>query len=220
MVDAGLSYEGCKNMIYKLALDRWARMRCMRPEVDFEDVLGEANMIYAWCLQHYSTDKNTKFTTYLYMQLRGRLRDYYNFTFSYMDLYENMVSPENSGDDTYEDKIISKEYNIDRQVDEFCEDARLDLSYEGNQVLRYILSREWENSRRHNAPSAGQISKKFGYPRPVVESILNEIKGYWLRNASVRSEDFFYNNDIHEKSNARKRNEKKAGGDAHPSALF
>lgn len=215
------SFENCKNMIYKLAMDRWFKMKNLRPEVEFDDVLAEANLIYAWCLRNYDYGKNTKFTTYLYMQLRGRLCDYYNFTFAYMDLYENHnANRYDSDEDAYEDSIVSKDYEIDDEIEDLYDDAEEELSYEANEVLRYILSREWENKQRHNGPSMGQISKKFGYPNQVVSSILGEIRDFWKGRPSIRSEDFFYNDDC-EKLNSAKTSSK--GKDSKPvrsSALF
>lgn len=190
------SFDDCKNMIYKLAMDRWFKMKKNRPEVEFDDVLGEAYLIYAWCLQNYDCTKDTKFSTYLYMQLRGRLCDYYNFTFAYMDLYENHNANKDDVDsNAYEDSIVSGDYEIDKETEELYETAKEQLSFEANEVLRYILSREWENKQRHCSPSIGQISKKFGYPNQVVSSILGEIKVFWRSRPTLRSEEFFYNDD-------------------------
>ena len=222
LADKNSSLDNCKNMIYKLAMDRWFRMKKNRPEVEFDDVLSEAYLIYAWCLQNYDNSKNTKFTTYLYMQLRGRLCDYYNFTFSYMDLYENYAIKSDSFDDnSYEDLIVSGNYELDEETEDLYVLAKEELSFEANEVLGYILSRDWENSQRHCGPSIGQICKKFGYPRQVVESVMGEIGAFWRKRPTLRSEEFFYNEN--RKSDVKSTKIANKGKDTKPvrsSALF
>jgi len=186
------NFSGCKNMIYKLALNRWSKMRHNRPDVEFDDVLAEAYLIYAWCLKNFQDDKNTKFSTYLYIQLRGRLADYYDATYKVMDLYENIVE-NNEDEDDYESNIVSKNYDLSDETNEIYESGKECLSYEGYEVLKYILSREWENEKKHNYPNVGQISSKLGYPRDVVLSAMGEIKTFWMKRPTLRLENFFYN---------------------------
>lgn len=185
-------FNGCKAMIYKLALNRWNKMKHNRPDVEFDDVLAEAYLIYAWCLKNFSDEKNTKFSTYLYIQLRGRLADYYDVTYKVIDLYENIVE-NNEDDDTYENNIVSKDYDLSEEKNDIYESGKENLSYEGYEVLKYILSREWENEKRHNYPSVVQICSKLGYPREVVLSSMDEIKSFWKKRPTLRSENFFYN---------------------------
>ena len=59
------------------------------------------------------------------------------------------------------------------------EAAENSLSYEGKKVLGFILSREWESKMRRNKPTNAQISRKFGYPPEVVESVMGELKMFW-----------------------------------------
>lgn len=198
-VELADNFKGCKAMIYKLALSRWGKMRHNRPDVEFDDVLAEAYMIYAWCLKHYAEDKNTKFSTYLYLQLRGRLADYYNVTYKVMDLYEN-IAENNEDGDAYEDSIVSKEYDLSDETEEIMENAHKELSYEAFTVMKYILGRTWENEKRHRCPSMGQMTKHIGFSKETIDGAMGEIKSFWQKRPTLRSEEFFYNN----KSNERK----------------
>lgn len=198
-------FNGCKNMIYKLALNRYGKMKHNRPDVEFDDVLAEAYLIYAWCLKNFSNEKNTKFSTYLYIQLRGRLADYYDVTYKVMDLYENIVE-NNEDKDDYESTIISKEYDLSDETNEIYERGKEELSYEGYEVLKYLLSRKWENEKRHNYPNVGQITAELGYPRDVVLSSMGEIKAFWQRRPTLRSEKFFYNKSNDDKRTTEKQN--------------
>ena len=178
------SFENCRNLIYKLTFARWRVMKASRADVEFEDLLSEAYFIYAWCLENYKSDKNSKFTTYLYIQLRGRLKDYYNFAMRSMYLYEDALhEPYPETDiDCYEDSILSKEYDMDKSVEAMLSDAKVLLSYEAYGVLKYILSREWESKSRRTSPKTSQISKKFGYSKEIVESIMGEIRRFWKKS--------------------------------------
>lgn len=180
-------FEECKNMIYKMVLEQWNKMKFKRNDVDFEELLSEGYLIYSWCLQNYDDSKKVKFTTYLYTQLKGRLDDYYHFGFraNKENLYED-CKPENLDiKNDYESTISSPDYNLDKERIELYEEADKELSYEANEVLKFILSRKWECASRRNKPTNAQISKKFGYPEYIVESIMGEIKSFWSKRVKV-----------------------------------
>jgi t-SNARE complex subunit (syntaxin) len=119
------------------------------------------------------------------MNLRGRLADYYSSTVKELNLYEDSAvnSAKNEDGDSFEEVMESKEYDIDSEMSDLFADADEKLSFEANNVIRYIVSREWESCTRKTAPSEAQIAKKFGYPRPVVDSIMSEIKAFWKKSA-------------------------------------
>ena len=173
-------FENCKNMIWKNVLVRFNMMKRSRPEVEFDDLLSEGYFIYSWCLKNYDEKKNAKFTTFLYMNLRQRLKDYYDFTCKKINLYEDTVKHIDSDDRDFVDNIVSINYDLSDESKSIIEDGESELSYEANEVLKYILSREWENKMRRNMPSNAQICKKFGYPPEIVESVMFEIKQFWM----------------------------------------
>ena len=131
----GGDYESCKNMIWKLALQRYNAMRRSRPDVDFDDVLGEGMLIYCRCLKEYDSGKGMKFSTYLFQNLRGRLSDFYKFSVKKMDRYEDWNDKGSDGLDEesrrFEDTIVSPDYDISKRTDELLKEAKKELSYEG-----------------------------------------------------------------------------------------
>ena len=175
-------FESCKNMIYKLALSTWKKKRYERPDVQFDDVYAEGQLIYAQCLQSYTGSKGTKFTTYLFQNLLGRLEDYYRCTMKEIRHYEDYSRNSNhSGteDNSYESTIESCDYNLDNN--DLLITAKEELSYEGYQVLKYIISLEWQNAHAKIRPNTVSISCKFGYTPEIVDSIMGEIKSFWNR---------------------------------------
>ena len=176
----GGDYESCKNMIWKLALDRFNKNKKRRPDVEFDDVLGEAMMIYTNCLENFDGNKGMKFTTYLYQNLVGRLVDYYKFGMREFSHYEDMNFKDDSGKDKrYEDNIESCNYDISSQTNELMITAKEELSYEGFQVFKYIIGREWENARQKCYPRNAYMCKRFGYTPEIMESIMSEIRHFW-----------------------------------------
>jgi hypothetical protein len=170
-------FENCKNLIYKLALKEFDRNCVKRPDVEFDDLLSEGYLIYSWCLKNYDSTKNTKFTTYLYIQLRGKLHDFYNFAFRKLDLYDDSTTKDG---DSYVENITAKDYNIND--DDLLDRAKEELSYEAKQVFDYIYSFEWKVNN-NTKPSKAQISRHFHYPLYVVDSIMAELKMFWNKAA-------------------------------------
>lgn len=174
----GGDYESCKNMIYKLALDRYHAISRQRPDLEFDDLLGEAMCIYSQCLTTYSGSKGMKFSTYLYMNLFQRLIDYTMFTMREVKSYEdfNYVGKDGSVK-TYEESIVSPNYEINNE--ELFKAAKDELSYEGFIVFKYIVRREWEVGKRRAFPTNSGLAKHFGYSIDIINSIMAEIKQFW-----------------------------------------
>lgn len=171
-------FESCKNMIYKLALIAY-RTHSSRKDIQFDDVHSEAMLIYAMCLKNYDSSKGMKFTTYLYTNLKGRLNDFYRCTMKPIEHYEDMNDYDSRRhmEIRYEDTIIENE----RKNDAFLVEAKKELSYEGFQVLKYILSEEWISNKVRSKPTIKCIMTKFGYSSLIVESILGEIRDFWKK---------------------------------------
>ena len=176
----GGDYESCKNMIYKLARDRYYKVSKNRPDLEFDDILGEAMCIYSTCLTTYDKSKGMKFTTYLYQNLIARLRDFTKFGLREIHHYEDFKpSGKNTTEVSYESMIPSMNYDLQSEI---MECAKQELSYEGFNVLKYILGREWDNAfgkRRVLKPSVSSMCCRFGYSEEIMHSILYEIKMFW-----------------------------------------
>lgn len=174
----GGDYESCKNMIYKLALDRYHKISKKRPDLEFDDLLGEAMCIYSQCLTTFNNNKGMKFSTYLYMNLFQRLIDYTMFTMREVKSYEdfNYVGKDGSVK-SYEESIVSPNYEIDN--DELFKIAKDELSYEAYIVFKYIARREWEVGRIRAFPTKSKLAKHFGYSIDIINSVMEEIKLFW-----------------------------------------
>jgi len=174
----GGDYESVKNMIYKLALERYNTIRRKRPDLEFDDLLGEAMCIYSQCLTTFKNSKGMKFTTYLYMNLYQRLIDYTMFTMREIKSYEdfNFVGKDGSVK-SYEESIVSPEYEISNE--DLFKAAKEELSYEGFIVFKYIVNREWEVGRRRMFPTNSSLAKHFGYSEDIINSIMCELRQFW-----------------------------------------
>lgn len=179
MTENKTDFESCKLMIYKLVNERYNMMKYSRPDVQFDDLMSEGMVIYCWCLENYKGKKGMKFTTYLYMNLRERLLDYYNCTMKELNHYEDYNFVDKDGSvSRFEDNIKSPEFD---EGTELLSAAKEELSYEGFSILKYIISREWECRGHTSKPSKTQISKKFGFLSEVIDSAMSEITSFWNR---------------------------------------
>lgn len=174
----GGDYESVKNMIWKLALERYQKESRKRPDLEFDDILAEGMCIYSTCLTTYKEGKGMKFSTYLYQNLYARLRDYCQFTMRKYHHYEdfNLVGRDGSVKQ-YEETIVSPDYNLNNE--ELLAAAKEELSYEAIQVFKYILSRQWEGTRQKTKPTDAYLAKHFGYSPELVQSVMYEIKMFW-----------------------------------------
>ena len=115
MTENSTDFESCKMMIYKLVDRKYHSMKFKRPDVQFEDLLSEGYLIYSMCLANYKGNKSTKFTTYLYQNLLGRLKDYYNCTLKPITHYEDMNIGDGDDEDRYENSLVSN-YDLERNT--------------------------------------------------------------------------------------------------------
>lgn len=176
----GGDWESCKNMVYKLSLDKFNKMKNKRPDVEFDDVLSEAYCIYAQCLTTYRGNRGMKFSTFLYQNLLGRLKDFYNFGQKLIIHYENYNYQDKEGDvKRFEENIVSPDYNLDRFNSELYAEAKEYLSYEGFVTFKYICERKYEAANRHVFPPVNILARKLGYSNQIMESIMYEIKMFW-----------------------------------------
>jgi RNA polymerase sigma factor (sigma-70 family) len=65
------SYIDYKDLVYKMAWKFWNTCGG-----DFDDLVQEANQIFILAMDSYDPTKGTKFSTWLYINLRGGLLDY------------------------------------------------------------------------------------------------------------------------------------------------
>ena len=172
-------FDDYKNMLWKLALARYNTMHNLRRDMEFDDVLSQAYLIYAWCIQNFKEGKGMKFSTYLYMQVRGRLADYYNHNLKPMTLYEDFSMEDD--EDGFEVTLTKDYTSSNGRVLDLLDDAEKELSWEAMTTLRYLMSNKWRNLRSGKCPRNSQLTKALGYPPEVLDSVMGEIRGFLKR---------------------------------------
>lgn len=175
-------FEKYANMIYKLALREYHGRKAERPDVQFDDVYSEGLMIYTMCLKEYDGSKGMKFSTYLYQNLWARLADFYKCGLKPISHYEDFSNANRVKDtkhSSFEETLTADNYEIDERTKDLIDVAKEELSYEGFQVFKYIISYEWLGKKAKIKPSVKSISQKFGYEPVIVDSIMAEIKQFW-----------------------------------------
>jgi len=68
-----MEYKKIKKMIYRICWD----FKKKNPSIDFEDLLGEANLCYVKCLKTFDINKKNKFTTFFYKCCINHLIQYH-----------------------------------------------------------------------------------------------------------------------------------------------
>ena len=176
----GGDYESCKNMIWKLALDRYNLVKKTRPDIQFDDLLGEGMLVYSTCLTTFKGNKGMKFSTYLYQNLIARLRDYCNHTMRKIEHYEDFNSKTKEQDTVrFENRIAAKEESDEEELFALAEE---ELSYEAFCIFKYIVSREWETPHHRKRPNTQQIARAFGYREEIIDSVMSEIRAFWNKS--------------------------------------
>ena len=178
----GGDWESCKNMIYKLSLERFNLMKNKRPDVEFDDVLSEAYCIYAQCLVTYKGDKGMKFSTFLYTNLRARLLDFYLFSVKQLFHYEDYNYVDKDGSVKRFEEDLVTDYDIDKSTKDLIQLAKEELSYEAYRSFEYIINREWEAGNRRAFPTNAKLAKALGYNVQIMDSIMLEIKQFCWKN--------------------------------------
>ena len=170
--------ESVRRMVYKFVNHQWKWcVANRRDDIEFEDLEGEAWWVYSWCLSNFDGKKGMKFETYLYMNLKSRLKDYCTVTMKPISRYP-LYSDDDDGD-KFEESIAADSRNGDAENAELMADAKEWLSYEGYRVFEYIVSREWECRGHSTKPSSLQIRNKTGFPSIVVDDAMSEIREFW-----------------------------------------
>lgn len=174
------TFDESKKIIINRAANAFRLFQKTRPEVTYDEVMAEGYYIYTLCLSTFDETKGMKFTTYLYMNLTARLKDFYNFTMKKIQSYEEFNKFSKNGEDMPFEECIESNYDEhDEMMKQFFEEAREALSYEANKLLKYIISREWETPSNRSKPTNGQITKRFGYRKELIECLMSEIENFW-----------------------------------------
>lgn len=148
--------------------------------VEYEEVEAQGFLIYCMILDSYDVSK-AGFSTYLYIQLCGRLKDF-ACGVKDVEVKENgklFALEENEQDPfllTYESR------NYDLNNDEIIERAKKNLDADSFNVFSYIISFEWLKENRRK-PTVSDIMRKFNIKRDCAVILWNNCKNFWLNVA-------------------------------------
>lgn len=162
-------FEKYANMCRKLA---WEYSSA--DKMDYDDMEQEAFLIYCECVKRYDVSKSS-FSTYLFINLKGRLKLYKNKNKRELEYLQND-----------EDKTFSKlEYfnpELEPSISELLNDARKILSDVAYSLVEYIFSRNWEGGWYKNFNK--KVAKKFlNLSEEGLKPVWNECSNWWNKSA-------------------------------------
>jgi hypothetical protein len=129
----------------------------------------EAQGFYIYCLALKSFDiKKSTFSTYLFIQLWGRLKDF-------GEKYKRWNAELADDSDSFLLNAESKDYELKNN---FLERAKNYLDEMSFDVLNYILSFEWFGEN-HRKPTVVDIMHKFGCGRKRANKLWNNCNYFW-----------------------------------------
>lgn len=154
---------------------------CRKWGVDFDDMLSCAYEIYVWTLNNYNGE-SAKFSTYLTIQLKGRLVDEAKKIKRVIpSLYSDYDKPED--DLCFEDTLKARD-EVGSNVSKILTDAEDVLSYEAYSMLKWYLTFPTEVNENNGNDYSFSCRKKLGLSKIAAETGVEEIKRFW-RNYEV-----------------------------------
>lgn len=160
------------NMIRKVA---WKITKAKG--LEFADLEAQGYLIYCVALEKFDPSK-AGFSTYLFIQLEGRLNDYAdslmrvaNRENGVLESWDDDVGPTV---DAFLESVESVDYQLENDFISFAE-KRLDAESFG--VLEFLISFEWLSYRRK--PTVTDVMRKFGYKRDYAKKLWNNCRNFW-----------------------------------------
>lgn len=141
--------------------------RCYK--LPYEDVEAQAFLIYCETLERYDVSSGVQFITFLYVRLKS-LGDYCK-----AEIRKN----DREGISVYDVEIDERPENL--KIKDFLAAAREMLSIEAYDVLRWLVSFEWNDENRVYSckPTVARVMRKFHYSRQKSVKVWNEIRTFW-----------------------------------------
>lgn len=175
-----MTFEKYQKMIQKIA-----HKVCNRYNLEYEDIEAQGYLIYCECVHNYNITRSS-FSTYLYINLSGRLVDYAISTIRQkgINLYD-LLNPGDTENDVIEDRcslLASSDTPIDQ--DGILEFAKEFLSHDSYIIFNWIIKRDWEKKGRKK-PSIYSAVETFGWKRTRVQKCWNECKMFWLNEGAA-----------------------------------
>ena len=156
-------------------------------KLDYDDVIGQGFLIFTKALKKFDPNR-ASFSSYLYHELR-RLNDYCKNEYRFR--YCEIIRRKDIGKRSYPKNIFIHRKEDDRkQIDNYDIFKRIlnrldyekELSKDSQEILNYILSRDWENVEINWKPRLRYIMslyKNKGWSKNRIDKCWNEIKEWW-----------------------------------------
>lgn len=154
------NFKKYQKLIQKRA---WQYYRSYKGEIDFEDIQAQGYLIYCEALKNYDITKSN-FSTHLWWEL-GNLDSWCK---TLVRRKEKNISIE----DIKPIPSFDKESFGIEELTEY-------LSEKAIKVVRWILSREWENFHK-TKPTIKMACEKFKCSYPTMKKTWNEIENFWV----------------------------------------
>ena len=157
--------------------------------LEHDDIRQQAYLIFCETIERYDENRKVKFITFLYHRLRT-LNDYCRYSnnrvmrvlFLYdIDLYQksDKIDIENY---EIEDYIEDSSYELFEAAMNRLEES-LELSEDAQDIIDYLISREWETPGINRVPRLYSIKKYYrywkGWMPKRTEQAWEEIKDWW-----------------------------------------
>ena len=156
-------------------------------KLDYDDIIGEGFLIFTKALKKFDSNR-ASFSTYLYHELR-RLNDYCKNEHRFR--YCEIIRRKDMSKRSYPKNVfIYRKNDGVKQIDNYDIFKRIlhrldyekELSKDSQEILNYILSRDWENVEINWKPRLRYIMglyKNKGWSKNRVDKSWNEIKEWW-----------------------------------------
>lgn len=170
---------------YQKMIQKLAHVASARYDVEYEDMEAQGYLIYCECVRNFDITKSS-FSTYLYINLSGRLGDYGISTMRQKGInLHDMLTCNDEESSMNEDNCILLSMEDSHITQENILDfAKGSLSNDGYTIFEWIISRVWEKKGRRK-PSIYSAIEAFGWSKTRVQKCWEECKSFWLNEGAA-----------------------------------
>jgi len=145
--------------------------------LDYDDMESQGYFIYVMALESYDVTKSS-FSTYLYIQLQGRLNDYALKTRKINEKEDGVVYELDEDEYKLDPLLLSCESkNYDLQ-NKFIRLAKKKLDADSYKVFEFLIGFEWMKDRRKK-PTITDVMRKFKVNRNYASVLWNNCRNFW-----------------------------------------
>jgi hypothetical protein len=144
--------------------------------LEHNDIRQQAYLIFCEAIERYDENRKVKFITFLFHRLRT-LNDYCDFNRKI--LFNDDIEFNDDGED---ESLADPSYELFEAAMDRLEES-LELSEDAQDIIDYLISREWETPGINRVPRLHSIKKYYrywkGWMPKRTEQAWEEIKDWW-----------------------------------------